>query len=90
MINFENEKELVDYAYKEYIKYWIDNHNIDESAFMTYIIEDWLKNNNCFDRNMYVCKNEFFDNEYQDKEIMKEILSPEIYEFYLNIRSTKK
>ena len=114
MIKFKNEKELVDYAYKEYIKYWMKKHDMDESEFMTYLVKYWMKHqfenkknfeeyayheyikdwkntHDCTDDEcLYVCKNEFFDNEYQDEDIMKDILCPEMFEFYLNIRSTKK
>lgn len=46
-------------------------------------IKKWKDTHN---EGSYVSKNEFFDNEYQDKEIMKEYLSPELYEIYLKVR----
>lgn len=86
-------------AYQKYILDWMKNHNhtifelmrelddyfIDCEDEMT--IEDkliyWIKETDGFRGEIWVCRDEFLDNEYEDEDYMKYLLDEDEFALYL-------
>lgn len=92
-------KTLERKAYERYQLDWLRNHNfsikdllqvIEETPFSreVNIVEDKLSafEEVGFNGELYVCFNEFLDNEFQDKDYMKFLLTEEEFEEYLKIQ----
>ena len=60
-------------AYKQYIENWC--------ASRGYKVEDWNSSNG-FNGEYFVSFSEFCDNEFKEKDVMQDILSPEDFKFW--------
>ena len=80
-----------DLFYKIYKEKWL-RLNVSTNELVDYIYEKAKGNDDYqFKNGMYVCYNEFIDNEYQDEEVMKFILdNEELYQLYLEHKNDVK
>lgn len=92
-------KKLERIAYEKYQLDWLKNHNFSIKDLLqeietipfsreVNIVEDKLAafEEIGFNGELYVCFNEFLDNEFQDKDYMKFLLTKEEFEEYLKIQ----
>lgn len=92
-------KTLERKAYERYQLDWLKNHNFSITDLLqeiesipfsreVNIVEDKLAafEEIGFNGELYVCFNEFLDNEFQDKDYMKFLLTKEEFEEYLKIQ----
>lgn len=77
--------------YKIYKEKWL-RLNVSTNELVDYIYETEKGNYDYqFKNGMYVCYNEFVNNEYQDEEVMKFIIdNEELYQLYLEHKNDAK
>lgn len=77
--------------YEIYKQLWL-RRNVSDSELKKAIMENYQNDKDFqFQNGMYVCYNEFINNEFQNEEVIKFILNDdELYEIYLKEKDNKK
>lgn len=98
ILSLEQEDNIEIIAYQKYKKDWLQQRNYKEDIFdeiktgyeleckehgKTQSFEQYFEEYGIYGE-IYCCFDEFLDNEYQDEEYMKELLTAAEYEKYLN------
>ena len=89
----KKEKSISEVAYLKYQLNWFSKNRISFEDVVNNVLEymeenpgnsleDWELESG-YMGSLYVCKDEFLDAEYRNKEFMKELLTPSEYQEYL-------
>ncbi len=102
ILSLEQDASIEIIAYQKYKKDWLQQRNYKEDIFdeiktgyeqeckehgKTQSFEQYFEEYGIYGE-IYCCFDEFLDNEYQDEEYMKDLLTATEYEEYLNERKT--